>query len=117
MKKALPYIVLQFIILIFSLSGVCSKTAAQKEFLSFEWIVLYGLLILVLGVYAIVWQQILRKVNLNIAYASKAVSLIWSTVWGILFFHETITWNNVLGGAIVLAGVILMVTGGEKKQE
>ena len=117
MKKALPYIALQFIVLIYSLGGICSKTAASKPFLSFDWIVLYGLLILSLGVYAILWQQILKKVNLNVAYASKAVTLIWGALWGVLFFHESIAWNNILGGVIVLAGVILMVTGGEKKHE
>lgn len=63
------------------------------------------------------WQQVLKRVNLNVAYASKAVTLIWNTIWGVVIFHETILWNNILGGVIVLAGVILMVTGGEKKHE
>lgn len=117
MKKAIPYLTLQIIILMYSLCGICSKTASSKDFLSIEWIFFYGLVILILGIYAILWQQILKKVNLNVAYASKAVTLIWSTLWGILFFHETITWNNIIGGLIVLAGVILMVTGGDKKHE
>ena len=117
MKKLLPYIVLQMIILIYSLGGICSKTAASKEFLSFEWILFYGLVLLSLGIYAVLWQQVLKKVNLNVAYASKAVTLIWSTLWGVLIFHETISWNNIFGGVIVLAGVILMVTGGDKKHE
>ena len=117
MKKLLPYIVLQMIILIYSLGGICSKMASSKDFLSFEWILFYGLVILSLGVYAILWQQILKKVNLNVAYASKAVTLIWGSIWGVVIFHETISWNNILGGVIVLAGVILMVTGGDKKHE
>ena len=117
MKKALPYIVLHVIIFIYSLVGICSKMASSKEFLSFEWILFYGLVLLSLGIYAILWQQVLKKVNLNVAYASKAVTLIWSTIWGIVIFHETISWNNILGGVIVLAGVILIVTGGDKKHE
>ena len=117
MKKIIPYIVLHIIILIYSLGSICSKVASSKDFLSFEWIMFYGLVLLSLGIYAILWQQILKKVDLNVAYASKAVTLIWSTIWGIVIFHETITWNNILGGVIVLAGVILMVTGGEKKHE
>ncbi len=116
-KKTLAFVWLQVIIFMNSICGVCSKTAASKEFLSFEWIVLYGIEIFLLGVYAILWQQILKKVDLNVAYASKAVALIWGTMWGILLFHETISWNNIVGGLVVLAGVILMVTGGEKKNE
>ena len=111
------YLLLHIIILMYSLSGICSKSAASKEFLSFEWIMFYGIEVLLLGVYAILWQQILKKINLNTAYASKAVTLIWGTLWGVLIFHETIAWNNILGGVIVLAGVIMMVTGGEKKNE
>ena len=117
MKKAIPYIVLHIIILIYSLGGICSKIASSKDFLSFDWIFFYGLVLLSLGIYAILWQQVLKKVNLNIAYASKAVTLIWSTIWGIVIFHEAISWNNILGGVIVLAGVILMLTGGDKKHE
>lgn len=117
MKKLLPYIVLQMIILIYSLGGICSKMASSKDFLSFEWIFFYGLVLLALGIYAILWQQVLKKVNLNVAYASKAVTLIWGSIWGVVIFHETISWNNILGGVIVLAGVILMVTGGDKKHE
>lgn len=117
MKKVLPYIVLHIIILLYSLGGICSKIASSKDFLSLEWIFFYGLLLLSLGIYAVLWQQILKKVQLNIAYASKAVTIIWGTLWGVLIFNETIEWNNIVGGIIVLAGVILMVTGGEKKHE
>lgn len=117
MKRAIPYIVLHLIILLYSLSSICSKMASSKPFLSLEWCIFYGLVIVLLGVYAIFWQRILGKINLNIAYASKAVTLIWGTLWGILLFHETISWNNILGGIIVVVGVILVVTSGEKKHE
>ena len=117
MKKAIPYFILHLIILFYSFSSICSKLASSKEFLSLEWCLLYGLVILFLGIYAIVWQQILRKINLNVAYASKAVTLIWGTIWGVLIFKETKTWNNIVGGIIVIPGVILVGVGGDKKNE
>lgn len=117
MKKTVPFIVLHIIILIYSLSSICSKIASSKDFLSLEWILFYGLVLLSLGIYAILWQQVLKKVDLNVAYASKAVTLIWGILWGVVIFHETITWNNIVGAVIVLAGVILMVAGGDKKHE
>lgn len=115
--KVTSFAILQGIVFIYSLTGICSKTASAKDFLSFEWIMFYGIDIALLGIYAVLWQQILKKVNLNVAYASKAVTLVWGSVWGIVIFHEAISWNNIVGGLIVLAGVILMATGGEKKQE
>lgn len=117
MKSVKPYILLHLILLLNSFAGICSKTAAGMTFLSFEWIMLYGILLLIMAVYAVLWQQILKKLPLNVAYANKAVSVIWGMLWGVLLFKETIALNNIIGAVIVIAGVILMVTGGEKKHE
>ncbi len=100
-----------------SLGGICSKTASGKAFLSFEFCVFYSLEILILGVYALLWQQIIKKIPLNVAYANKAVSLIWGMIWGTVIFKEHISPANLIGAAVVLSGVLLMVTGGEKKNE
>ncbi len=117
MKKILPYIVLHSIILLSTLGGICSKTAARKEFMSFEWMFFYGLVLLILAVYALLWQQIIRKLPLNLAYANKSVSLIWSMIWGVTVFGETISIGNIIGAVMVLTGIILMVTGEEKKHD
>lgn len=108
MKKVLPYIVLHAIILIYSLGGICSKTAASKEFMSFEWILFYGLLMIILAFYAIAWQQILKKLPLNIAYANKAITVIWGMLWGCTAFGESLSIPGIIGGALILAGIILM---------
>lgn len=117
MKKIKPYLILNLILLFYSLGGICSKIASGKQFLSFEFILFYGLLLFTLAVYALLWQQIIKKIPLNIAYANKAVNLIWGMVWGAAIFKEHISLSNIIGAVIVLAGVILMVTGGEKKNE
>lgn len=120
MKKTLHiryYICLHIILILYSAGGIFSKLASKEEFLSIKFMLFYGIVLINLIVYAFFWQQILKKIQLNIAYANKAVTLIWTAIWGVLIFHESITWNNVLGGIIVLAGVILTVTGGEKKDE
>lgn len=109
------YIILHLIIALYSIISVLSKFAAREEFLSWGYIFFYGAVIVALLLYAVVWQQVLKKVDLNVAYASKAVTVIWSTLWGVIIFSETLSWNNIVGGLIVLSGVILMVTGGEKK--
>ncbi len=117
MEKIKPYIKLNIILLLYSFSGLCSKIASTKDFLSFDWIVFYGLVMLTLGIYALLWQQILKQIPLNTAYANKSVTLIWGMLWGIVIFKESISLNNIIGAAMVLAGVLLMVTGCEKKNE
>ena len=106
-------IILNILLAVYSLSGVCSKMAAQNEFLSFWWLFWYALVILNLGVYAIVWQQIIKHLPLNTAYANKAVTIAWGILWGALFFHETIKWNMIVGALIVIVGVIVVVGADE----
>ena len=83
--------------------------AAQNDFLSFWFIFWYGLVILNLGIYAIVWQQIIKHLPLTTAYANKAITIVWGIHWGFIFFHEQIKWNMILGAVIVIAGVIVVV--------
>ena len=112
-NKTKYFIILHFELLIYSLGCICSKLAGQYDFLSFWFIFFYGLVILNLGVYAIVWQQIIKKLPLNTAYSNKAVTIAWGILWGFLFFQETIKWNMILGAIIVVIGVIIVVRADE----
>lgn len=101
-------IILQAIILIYTFASVVAKFASGEEFLSFKFILFYGLEIFILGVYAILWQQIIKKFEISIAYANRAMSLLWSLVWAVVFFHENITVKNVIGVIIVIIGTIIV---------
>lgn len=118
MKNIKTYFFLHLIVFMYSLSSICSKTAASKPFLSLEFIFFYGLVIAILGVYALLWQQILKKLPLNVAFANKSVTIIWGMIWGTILFKEKITLNMIIGAVVVLTGVIIVVTGGgESKNE
>lgn len=101
-------IILQVIIMIYTLATVAAKFAAGEEFLSFKFCLFYGLEILILGIYALGWQQIIKKFDISVAYANKAMSLLWSIVWAIIFFKENITINNIVGVIIVIIGTIIV---------
>ena len=117
MKKDLikNIIILQAIIAFYTISSVVSKYASGEDFLTFKFILFYGIEILILGVYAIFWQQIIKKFEISIAYANKAMALLWSMLWAIVFFHEQITVKNIIGVIIVIIGT-LIVNSGEKKE-
>ncbi len=101
------YVLLHILLLVFSLSSVCSKLAAGETFMSFRFVVLYGCVILLLGIYAIFWQQIIKKMPLTAAYANRAVTVFWGMVWGLLIFKEKITFGKAAGAALVIGGIIL----------
>ncbi len=77
----------------------------------------YGLMILILGIYAILWQQILKQMSLTVAFANKAISIVWGMVFGAVIFSEKITFNMILGSLIVMAGIVLVVTDEYKDKE
>ena len=112
-KRIKYYLTLHIELIVYSLGGICSKMAAQNQFFSFWWLFWYGLVILNLGVYAIVWQQIIKHLPLTTAYANKAITIVWGMLWGIVFFSEQIKWNMIVGAVIVIIGVILVVKSDE----
>lgn len=108
------YVILHILLFVNSFGGVCSKMASKQEFLSLNFILFYGGVIAILGIYAIVWQQILKHIPLTTAFCNKAVSIIWGIMWGFLIFKETVKWNMILGAVIVIAGVIIVVMSDEQ---
>ena len=105
MTKLKDYIQLHLNILLFSLTSVFSKFASvyyNKEGLTSP---LLFLMIANCGIYAIAWQQVIKKFSLSTAYANKSVYLLWSQVWAVIIFHENLSIQNIIGILIVLIGV------------
>ncbi len=100
--------ILQLVIAIYTLSTVFAKFASGEEFLSFKFILFYGIEMLILGLYAIIWQQLIKKFDISVAYANKAMGLLWSIIWAILIFNDTITIKNIIGVIIVIIGTIIV---------
>ena len=82
---------------------------------SLRFIFWFGLVFVIMFGYAIIWQQILKRMPLTVAYANKPVTLIWGIIWGKLIFDEKITWNMILGACIIFAGIYL-VTSGDREE-
>ena len=99
MKQAKWFLLLHVILGIYAGSSVCSKLAAQQPFLSAAFIVLYGLMLLALVVYAVGWQQVIKHLPLTTAYANKAVAV----------FGEAVTPRQVIGAVIIICGIVLFV--------
>lgn len=101
------FLALHLFLMVYSVSGIVSKLAADKAFLSPAFIALYALEIMILAFYAVGWQQFVKRMPLSVAYANKAVTVVWGCVWGALIFHEQLTPGKIVGGLLVLAGVAL----------
>lgn len=110
------YVLLNILLMVYSLSGVCSKFAAGEEMMSFRFIVLYGAIIMLLGIYAIFWQQIIKNMPLTAAYANRAITVFWGMLWGLLIFKEKITLGKAFGAVLVVGGIILFALSDKEEQ-
>lgn len=98
---------LHLILAVYSTSTIFSKLAAKQDFLSLKFCLYYGIIILLLGFYAIGWQQIIKRLPLTMAFANKAVTVVWGIIWGFVFFNEAITLGKIIGALMVIAGIII----------
>lgn len=118
MKKKITIkdiLLLQAVVIIYTFSGILAKLAAGQEPLKF--LLLFCAEIGVLGIYALLWQQMIRKFELSVAYANRAVALLWSLLWAVLLFDEQLTVKKMTGAAFVIAGAIIVNGGKEKENE
>lgn len=102
-------ILLHLLVMGYSFSGVFTKLASNAQFPSIKFIICYGMVIFILGIYAIGWQQIIKRMPLTTAFSNKAVTVVWGIIWGAIFFSEGITFGKIVGATLVIAGVILFV--------
>ncbi len=105
--RPIVLITLHVLLLIYSASGLFSKSASMEQFGSVSFFLFYVGMLFVLGIYAIGWQQILKRLPLTVAFANKAVTVIWGMLWGAVFFNESITFPMIIGATVVMIGVVL----------
>ena len=111
MKKInwIQIIKIQAIIFLYSIINILSKIASS--FLEKDiWMVMVILLIMliVLASYAFLWQKLLKKVDLSIAYVNKGMLLFWSMIWSVVIFREEITILNIIGTIIIFVGIMVV---------
>jgi len=112
-KISLPMLILlQSAVCLYTVSGIAAKFASNYEFLSLGFIMCYGVEIAMLGVYAIIWQQIIKRVDISIAYANRSSAIFWSMLWASVLFKEQITLQNLLGVGLIFVGT-WVVNGSE----
>ena len=103
-------ILLQLIVIIYTINSIIGKLSAGEEFMSTRFILFYVAEVGVLGIYALLWQQMIKRFDLSIAYANRAMALIWSAVWAVVIFHESLSIKNIIGILLVIAGTVVVNT-------
>lgn len=105
MLKYKTYFALIGVNLIYSCTSICTKMASRQEILSCPYLLWIVGAVGVMGVYALLWQRIIKRMPLSMAYMFKGTSLIFVLLFSALFFGEVITWTNILGSLIIIIGI------------
>lgn len=113
MRKWVVYIVLIGINMLYACVSIFTKYASQQEFMS--WNYMCGLIgaVCVMGLYAVLWQQVLKRIELSMAYMFKGTSLIFVMLLAHVLFGEQIAWNNIIGAIIIISGIVLFANSAE----
>ena len=110
-KKHIVFLIIIYIL--FSLSSVFMKYASSYDKLFLK-LIFFTASIGVLGVFSLLWQVALKDIELSKAYMFKSTTLIWSLIYGILFFGETVSIQKIIGIIITMIGMMIIIKGENK---
>ena len=101
------YVALIGVNLVYACTSICTKMASQQEMLSWSYLLWIAGAVGVMGMYALLWQQVITRISLSTAYMFKGTSLIFVLLFSALLFGEAVTLNNVIGAVIIIIGIVL----------
>lgn len=101
-------LLLQSVVILYTVSSIAGKYASASEILSLRFVLFFGAELIILALYALLWQQMVKRIQLSVAYANRAMALLWSMVWAFIFFGEDVTPKNIIGVALVLLGTVVI---------
>lgn len=104
MKRYLALVGVNFV---YACTSIFTKMASRQEMLSWPWLLWIAGAVGVMGIYAILWQQVLKRVELSTAYMFKGTGMIFGLLIAWLILGEQITVNNMIGAAIIITGIAL----------
>ena len=92
---------------VYACTSIFTKMASRQEILSWSYLLWIAGAIGVMGVYALLWQQVIARMPISTAYMFKGTSLIFVLLFSVLLFGESITLNNIIGPVIIIIGIVL----------
>ncbi|MBR5378402.1 MAG: EamA family transporter [Bacteroidales bacterium] len=93
--------------LVYACTSIFTKMASRQIMLSWPYLLWIAGAIVVMGVYALLWQQIITRMPVSTAYMFKGTSLVFVLLFSALLFGEMITITNIIGSMIIVLGIIL----------
>lgn len=81
--------------------------AAKQAWGSIPFLTCYGGMLAVLFIYAIGWQQVIKNLPISVAFAHRAIIVVWGMIWGYVIFEESIMIKNIIGVIVIMLGIVV----------
>lgn len=92
---------------VYALTSFFTRSASNYEFLSKPYTLFLLGAVITMAVYALIWQQIIKRMPVSDAYMFKGTAVIFTMGISVLFFGETLTISNIIGAIIIVTGIAL----------
>lgn len=103
--------------IIYTVNSIIAKFATGAKPLSLGFFAFYATEVAVLGVYAICWQQMIKRFDLSIAYANRSMAILWTALWSVVIFHESLSVKQIIGIVLVVIGTVTVNIQTDKKTQ
>ena len=91
---------------LYSFESIFGKLASRYDFLSPSYLFYLFCVLFSLCLYAILWQKILKYIQLNKAFLCKSITILIVLSISRFMFNEEISKNNCIGAFLIIAGII-----------
>jgi len=86
-----------------------SLGAMKNQVVSLSHQPLFVVGVILYGVAAVIWFDVLSRENLSTSYPLLvSLTFILVTLGAMMFFHEHVSWQKVLGLGVILGGILLV---------
>ncbi|MCQ2074012.1 MAG: EamA family transporter [Bacteroidaceae bacterium] len=103
----LTYLLLIFSNLVYACTCIFTKTASSYSLLSAPYILCIAGAIFIMGIYAILWQQVIKRMPVSDAYMFRGTAVIFTMIIACLLFSEPVSASNIAGASLIIAGIAL----------
>ena len=92
-----------------SLPGYAMRVFGEWRFLCVVCLIFFAL-----GLYAFIWQRLIKGAKIAVVYANKSSSILWGQLAAVILFGERVALKSMIGLCIILGGIILVNASGVK---
>ena len=93
------------VFLLYAFEPIAAKYTSQQELFSVQFWLGLGAVFGVLGLYALLWQQLLKHIPLSTAYMFRGSTLIFVMILSVILLGDSISTFNCIGALMIVAGI------------